>query len=53
MEITTEDKIREIERYIEGLKDEKGVIWLETEVDSLLNAALKIIKGYRYELNKK
>lgn len=52
-EITTEDKVREIEKYIEGLRDDDGVLYLNSEVESLLNDALKIIKGLRYGLEKR
>lgn len=48
--ITTEDKINEIEEYIEGLKDDDGVVYIENKVESLLNDALKIIKSLRYDL---
>ncbi|MED1125460.1 hypothetical protein [Bacillus atrophaeus] len=49
-DITTEDKIKEIENYIEGLKDHDGVVYIDNKAESLLNDALKIIKGFRYDL---
>jgi hypothetical protein len=51
-EITTDDKIKEIEDYIEGLRGKDGVLYINTEEEHLLNAALKIIKGLQYQLQK-
>lgn len=50
--ITTDDKIKEIEDYIEGLRGDDGVLYINSEEEHLLNAALKIIKGLKYKLEK-
>jgi hypothetical protein len=51
--ITMDDKIKEIEDYLEGLRDDDNVLILNSYEESLLNDALKIIKGLKSALDKK